>query len=147
MPLLKDLNPNLEVDYTDGLDLDGVYISGRVLKIICARIPPEEFTHKRVLNDCLEFGVGYRDEKKFIDDIAKEEQRKVRQEHGRRGGERTAYRIEDMHDEWQLMADNLFINNPRMSKREAAKNIARYSNQDWGRPYSPDHIRKYIQKR
>ena len=48
---------HLEVDYSDGYDVDGVQISGRVLKIICARIPPAEFTHERVLNDCLSFGM------------------------------------------------------------------------------------------
>ena len=147
MPLLKDLIPGLEVDYTDGFDLDGVYISGRVLEIICARIPPEEFTHKRLLNDCLEFGLGYRDEKKLTDDFAKERQRKVSQQHGRKGGLKTSIIIENIHDEWQMIANNLFKNNDRMSVRVAAKIIARNAIQYWGRPYSFDHIRKYIKKK
>jgi hypothetical protein len=79
MPSTKGLS-HLKVDYSDGYDVDGIQISGRVLKIICARIPPEEFTYKRVINDCLSFGFGYRDDKKLTDDWAKEEQRIKSQE-------------------------------------------------------------------
>ncbi len=145
MSLTKDLS-FLEVDYSDGFDVDGVQLSGRVLQIICARIPPEEFTHKRVLNDCLSFGFGYRDEKKSKDDWTKEKQRRISQEHGRSGGLKTSILIEDMHDDWQIIANNLFKNNPDMSVRKASEIIARESNQDWGKHYSPDHIRKYIKK-
>ena len=137
---------NLEIDYSDGFNVEGIQISGRVLKIICARIPPEEFTHKRVLNDCLSFGFAYRDEKKFADDWDKEKQHKISQEHGRDGGLNTSIIIQDIHDDWQIMDDNLFKNNPDMKIREASRIIARDSIQDWGKQYSSDHIRKYIKK-
>jgi hypothetical protein len=87
---------NLDIDYSDGYNVEGIQISGRVLKIICARIPPEEFTHKRVLNDCLSFGLAYRDEKKYSDDWYKEKQRKISQEHGRHGGLNTSIMIKQL---------------------------------------------------
>jgi hypothetical protein len=137
---------HLEVDYSDGYDVDGVQISGRVLEIICARIPPEEFTYKRVINDCLSFGFGYRDNKKLMDDWAEEDQLKISQKHGRNGGLKTSITIKDIHDDWQITADSLFKNNPDMSIRAASRMIARDSIQDWGKQYSPDHIKKYIKK-
>ena len=145
MPLTKYLS-GLEIDYSDGFDVEGVHISARVLKIICARIPPEEFTHKRVLNECISFGLGYRDEIKFMADWAKEKQHKQSQDYGRWGGKKTSDIIKEMHEDWQSMADSLFKNNPSMSIRKAAEGIAKYAVQDWGKDYSADHIRKYIKK-
>jgi hypothetical protein len=137
---------NLDIDYSDGYNVEGIQISGHVLKIICARIPPEEFTHKRVLNDCLSFGFAYRDDKNFADDWAKEKQLKSSQEHGRKGGLKTSITIENIHDDWRIMADNLYKNNSKLSERAASRIISRDSIQDWGKQYSPDHIRKYIKK-
>ena len=72
MPLLKDLYPYLEVDYTDGFDLEGVEIPAHIMQRILEQIPPDELTVKRLANECYEYGIMKRDEVTLINEWAEE---------------------------------------------------------------------------
>jgi len=123
MPSTKGLS-HLTVDLSDGYDVKGVQISGRALKIICARIPTEEFTLKRVLNDCLSYGIAHRDNKKLTHEWAKEDKHKISQEYGRMGRREANVGSQEMWESIQQEANKIWKIDYSLLISQVAEKIA-----------------------
>ena len=124
MPLLKDLYPYLEVDYTDGFDLEGVEIPAHIMQRILEQIPPDELTVKRLANECYEYGIMKRDEVTLINEWAEEAALKQAQEFGRLGRIRANAGFDTFWAPIQHEANLIWKRRPSLSVNQVAEMIA-----------------------
>jgi len=124
MPLLKDLYPELEIDYSDGFDIEGVEIPAHVMKKIIERIPPGELTPKMILNECFAFGLMKRDEDSCLKEWAREDALKKAQEYGRMGRRKADAGISMLWDSIQYEANMIWGKNYALSVSQVVERIA-----------------------
>lgn len=125
MPLIKDLFPELAIDYTDGIDVEGVEVPADVMKKIYERISPDELTPQLFLNECLAFGLLKREEDSCLKKWAREDDHKLAQEYGRMGRKKANAGVQIMWDSIQHEADRIWKRNYALSKLAVAGIIAR----------------------
>ena len=124
MPLLKDLYPELEIDYSDGFNLEGVEIPAHVMNRIREQIPPGELTVEKFLNECLAFGLMKKDEDSTLQEWAKEDAHKEAQEYGRMGRRKADAGFKVFWDPIQHEANLIWKRNPALSVSQVAEKIA-----------------------
>ena len=125
MPLLKDLYPELEIDYSDGFDLEGVSIPAHVMQKILAQIPPDELTTERITHECFEYGIMNRDEVAQMNEWAEEAALKKAQEYGRMGRKKANAGYEVFWEPIQHEANQIWKRRPALSKNQVAEIIAK----------------------
>ena len=124
MPLVKDLFPELVIDYLDGFDIEGVEVPADVMKKIYERISPDELTPKQLLNECFAFGLLKRDEDSCLKEWASEDAHKKAQEYGRMGRRKADAGMQIFWDSIQHEANQIWKRNYALSASEVAKKIA-----------------------
>jgi hypothetical protein len=125
MPLLKDLYPEFEIDYSDGFDLEGVEIPAHVMQKILEQIPPDELTVKRLANECYEYGIMKRDEVTLINAWAEEAALKQAQEFGRMGRKKANAGFNAFWEPVQHDANQIWKRRPTLSVNQVAEMIAK----------------------
>jgi hypothetical protein len=124
MPLLKDIYPELKIDYSD-FDLEGVEIPAHVMQKILKQIPPDELTVEQLVNECIGLGLMKKDEASLMHKWAEEAALKQAQEYGLLGREKANAGFKVFWDAIQHEANLIWKRRPAFSIKQVAEIIAR----------------------